>query len=397
MSWSSHKLGEYCEVIAGQSPEGKYYNDSGDGLPFYQGKKEFGDRYIGAPQKWTTKVTKEAKAGDILMSVRAPVGPINFSTEHICIGRGLAAIRPSDKLDRDFLFYYLLSKQDEIQGSEGAVFASINKSQIESLSLLYVGLEDQKRIVAILDQAFADIDKARALTEQNLKNARELFESYLQQVFSQRGEGWVIEPLGNLVTNDCTLSYGIVQPGNDFVDGLHVVRPTDLTKEVIGLSGLKRIDPSKAEGYTRTMLQGGELLLCVRGSTGTTSIASENLAGANVTRGIVPIRFNPEKVSQRFGYYQFSSPLIQAQIKAGTYGAALMQINIRDLRKIEVAVPPLSVQSELVNKLDSVKPDLLKVEALYLSKLDAFDQLKKSLLQKAFSGELTNSSAEAAA
>ena len=159
MPWSHKKLGDYCEVIAGQSPEGKYYNDKGEGLPFYQGKKEFGGRYIGAPKKWTNKVTKEAKAGDILMSVRAPVGPINFSTERICIGRGLAAIRPSDDLDKDFLFYYLLSKQDEIQGNEGAVFASINKSQIKALSFSYINLVEQKRIVAILDQAFADIEQ----------------------------------------------------------------------------------------------------------------------------------------------------------------------------------------------------------------------------------------------
>ena len=168
MGWSKQKLGDYCKVIAGQSPEGKYYNDMGDGLPFYQGKKEFGDRYIGAPKKWTSKITKEAKAGDILMSVRALVGPINYSTQDIFIGRGLAAIRPAEELDKDFLFYYLLSKQNEITGNEGAVFASINKSQIEALSFTYVVLEEQKRIVAILDQAFADIELARAKTEPNL-------------------------------------------------------------------------------------------------------------------------------------------------------------------------------------------------------------------------------------
>ncbi len=169
MEWSNQSLGDFCEVIAGQSPQGKYYNTEVEGLPFYQGKKEFGDRFIGAPQKWTTKVTKEAQAGDILMSVRAPVGPINFSTQNICIGRGLAAIRPSEKLNKDFLYYYLLSKQDEITGNEGAVFASINKKQIESLSFSYVNLVEQKRIVALLDTVFSDLEQTRAKTEQNLK------------------------------------------------------------------------------------------------------------------------------------------------------------------------------------------------------------------------------------
>ncbi len=92
-SWPTKKLGEVCEVIAGQSPEGRFYNTQGNGLPFYQGKKEFTEKFIGSPTTWTTKITKVALKDDILMSVRAPVGPVNFATEKICIGRGLAAIR----------------------------------------------------------------------------------------------------------------------------------------------------------------------------------------------------------------------------------------------------------------------------------------------------------------
>ena len=100
--WEVKKLGEVCLVIAGQSPEGKYYNNSGNGLPFYQGKKEFTNKYIGKPTTWTSITTKEAIEGDILMSVRAPVGPINFCTQKICIGRGLAAIRASKFIEKDF-------------------------------------------------------------------------------------------------------------------------------------------------------------------------------------------------------------------------------------------------------------------------------------------------------
>src|SRR5690554_8205744 len=105
--WEIKKLGEICKVIAGQSPEGKYYYSEGNGLPFYQGKKEFCEKYLGVPSTWTTYITKEAEAGDILMSVRAPVGPVNFSTQKICIGRGLAAIRVGKVIDNEFLFNYL--------------------------------------------------------------------------------------------------------------------------------------------------------------------------------------------------------------------------------------------------------------------------------------------------
>ncbi len=126
--WQTRTLGDVAEVIAGQSPEGSYYNTSRDGLPFYQGKKEFGERFIQTPTTWTSQITKVALEGDVLMSVRAPVGPVNFATEKSCIGRGLAAIRSGSVLDRNFLFYFLLSKQDEISGTEGAVKATSNPS-----------------------------------------------------------------------------------------------------------------------------------------------------------------------------------------------------------------------------------------------------------------------------
>ena len=189
--WQTKKLGDMAEVIAGQSPEGSFYNTSSDGLPFYQGKKEFGERFIGAPTTWTTHVTKVALEGDVLMSVRAPVGPVNFATEECCIGRGLAAIRSRNGLDKNFLFYFLFSQQDQISGTEGAVFASINKNEIQQILIPVPPLPEQQRIVALLDEAFDGIATAKANAEKNLQNARALFESHLQGVFSQPSEALV--------------------------------------------------------------------------------------------------------------------------------------------------------------------------------------------------------------
>ncbi|MEX0827934.1 MAG: restriction endonuclease subunit S, partial [Haliea sp.] len=226
-------------------------------------------------------------------------------------------------------------------------------------------------------------------TEKNLANARELFESYLNSVFSLSNVEWQERQLNELVRGDCSLSYGIVQPGNDVEDGLPVVRPTDLTDKVIALSGLKKIDPSLAHAYSRTTLHGNDLLLCVRGSTGTVSIAHEELKGANVTRGIVPIRFDDCLISDGFGYYLMCSPKVQRQIADMTYGAALMQINIRDLRKIVVQVPPLNIQSRIKSQLDDVSHESVRLRSIYQQKLTTLTELKQSLLQKAFTGELT--------
>lgn len=179
-----HKLGDVSKVIAGQSPEGKSYNKLGNGLPFYQGKKDFDEKYIRKPTTWTTQVTKEALKNDILMSVRAPVGPINISTEKICIGRGLAAIRAGKEINLDFLYYNLLSKQSEIVGSAGAVFPSINKSEIENLKIYVPSIEEQKSIVAKLDALAGENKKLEAIYKQKLVLLEELKKSLLHQAFT---------------------------------------------------------------------------------------------------------------------------------------------------------------------------------------------------------------------
>jgi type I restriction enzyme S subunit len=178
-------LGTVAEVIAGQSPEGIYYNSNGDGVPFYQGKKEFGDKFLGAPTTWTTKITKLAQSGDILMSVRAPVGPINFSTQEICIGRGLASIRASKLVNKDFLFYFLLHKQPEISGNTGAVFDSINKEQIASIELPVPSLEKQREIVEKLESAFAEIELLKAQIRIEKEYALALRQSLLSSAFTK--------------------------------------------------------------------------------------------------------------------------------------------------------------------------------------------------------------------
>ena len=216
--WQISTIGDYCEVISGQSPEGQFYNSQGEGLPFYQGKKDFGDKFIKVPSTWTTHITKVARAGDILMSVRAPVGPVNFATEEICIGRGLAAIRSKSEISKDFLFYQLLHLQPEIAGKEGAVFASINKSEIEALPLAVASFPEQQRIVALLDEAFAGLATAKANAKRNLQSARAIFESHLQSVFSQRGEGWLETTIGETCTlkSGTTVSPALERPGGDF-------------------------------------------------------------------------------------------------------------------------------------------------------------------------------------
>lgn len=388
--WPSERLSDVCEIIMGTSPPGDTYNATGEGLPLINGPVEFGAGSFGKTvrSKFTTAPNKFCKENDLILCVRgSTTGKMNIAGFDACIGRGVAAIRAKEY--QPWINYFIRSKRDFIYSlGTGATFPNISTANLADLKILVPPLPEQRRIVGILDDAFAGIATAKANAEKNLKNARALFESHLQAVFSQRGEGWLEKTLEEVADGNCTLSYGIVQPGEEFLDGLAVVRPTDLTRKVIRLAGLKRIDPKLAGGYKRTALQGSELLLCVRGSTGVVSIASDELAGANVTRGIVPIRFDSSLLSPDFGFHLICSGPVQSQIREKTYGAALMQINIRDLRNITLSFPPLNDQKVIAAKLDELHDETQRLESLYQRKLAALDELKKSLLHQAFSGQL---------
>jgi len=185
--WPMVELGEVCEVISGQSPEGEYYNDKGEGIPFYQGKTEFSEMFVGDPVKWTTQQTKIAEKNDILMSVRAPVGPVNIATQRICIGRALAAIRPDkNNLLMPFLFHILRNKEKDIKGNGGTAFDSINRKDIEAIKIPLPPLSVQQQIVAEIEGYQKIID-----------GAKQIIDNWKPKI--QIDETWPVVGLGELV------------------------------------------------------------------------------------------------------------------------------------------------------------------------------------------------------
>jgi hypothetical protein len=179
------RLGDVAKIISGQSPPGDSYNESGDGLPFYQGKADFGDIWLKSPRVWTTNVTKRAERDDVLMSVRAPVGPVNLCPQEICIGRGLAAIRPTESLLRDYLFYFLKTNQTRIRGGDGAVFPSISREQIASIEIPLPPLEQQQRIVADIEQ----YEKTNAQLQSEIAGNQARIRSVIDSVWNETPDG----------------------------------------------------------------------------------------------------------------------------------------------------------------------------------------------------------------
>ncbi len=393
--WEHSTIGNFCEVIAGQSPEGKFYNADGIGLPFYQGKKDFGEKFIKAPTTWTSETTKKAQKDDILMSVRAPVGPINFATEDICIGRGLAAIRSSGLLNSDFLFYQLLHLQPEIAGKEGAVFASINKSEIAALPISVGPLPEQRRIVAILNEAFDDIATAKANTEKNLQNARALLESHLQSVFTNRGEGWTERKLGDsglvtMIDGDRGVNY---PKASDFLDDgpCLFLNTKNVRPDGFEFDATMFISAEKDRQLRKGKLMRNDVVMTTRGTIGNIGLYSGDVPfeQIRINSGMLIFRPNQSEILPSYLFETLRSGVMKDQIRKYTTGAAQPQLPIKTLVNFSIPVPvSLDAQADLVRVINAFEPETQRLESIYQQKLTALDDLKKSLLHQAFSGNL---------
>lgn len=381
--WQVKTIGDVCEVIAGQSPEGKFYNTDRNGLPFYQGKKEFTAKFIGAPTTWTTSITKEAAQGDILMSVRAPVGPVNFATQPICIGRGLAAIRAGESVNKDFLFYFLRKHESELVSNTGAVFDSINKIQIQAIPLLLPPLHEQQRIVSILDQAFEGIATAAANAEKNLANAREIFEAHLHRVL--RSSKYEIKPLGDLCTG---VEYGTSSKSAP-TGKVPVLRMGNIQDGKFDWNDLVYTD--HVEDIKRLSLKFNDVLFNRTNSpelVGKTAIYKDEMPA--IFAGYL-IRIHRAERLLEADYLNYFLNSKQAK----EYGKSVMtssvhqaNINGTKLKSYPIPAPTIDEQRVIVSKFDELSAETKKLKAIYQQKLAALNELKKSILHQAFTGQL---------
>jgi type I restriction enzyme, S subunit len=395
--WQTKTLGDVCTVVNGGTPK-TGVTDYWDGSHLWITPAEMGKRlspYVDETERRITDLgLRDSSArmlpeNSVILSSRAPIGYLVINTKRMATNQGCKGLVPARELDHKFLYYYLSSIVDLLNElGTGATFKELSGGKLKEVAIPFPYLSEQQRIVTLLDEAFDGIATAKANAEKNRLTVRSVFESHLQSVFTEQGAGWKCLAFEDTVDSACTLSYGIVQPGEEYAGGLPIVRPTDLGTKIIAIEGLKRIDPALANSYRRTTLRGGDLLLCVRGTTGQLSIASSGLTGANVTRGIVPIFFERTVLSQDLGYYLMRSDFVQSQIREKTYGTALQQINIGDLRNLKLPIPPKADQEVLTTKFNELGEQTQRLESIYQQKLVALDELKKSLLHQAFSGAL---------
>jgi len=303
-------------------------------------------------------------------------------------GGFMGMLTPLDGLLPKYLFHLMTSEgyKDFIGAlSDGANINNLKFDDLMRFPVPVPPLDEQQRIVALLDEAFAGLATAKANAERNLQNARAIFESHLQSVFSQRGDGWVECPLDELTEPDSPITYGVVKPGPE--GEIRFVRGGDLVSGKVRLTQLRTITREVSDQYRRTLLRGGELLICLVGQPGQVGIAPTELAGANIARQVGLIRLS-KKINAEFVRFFLQSAQGAEALGARESGSVQQVINLGELRQVAIPYPDFSEQVDIVARLNLVDAETQHLTHLYERKLAALEELKKSLLHQAFNGEL---------
>ena len=360
--WKWVRLGEVCEVIMGQSPPGYTYTEMPSGLPFFQGKADFGD-YYPRPRIWCTQPIKIAVKGDILISVRAPVGPVNMNNLECCIGRGLAAIRCKDDAINWFIFWYLRSIEDQIVSlGSGSTFGAITRNDLISIQVPLPPLEDQRRIIAKIQELMQEVERARTACEKQLEAVKALPSAYLREVFeSEEAKKWERKKLGEV----CVFEYGSGLPQRDRLGG---------SVPVFGSNGIV--------GYHNVAITKGPTIIIGRkGSIGQVNYSEIPCWPIDTTYYIDSSKTNSDLI---WLYWLLKSLRLDLLNRA----TGVPGLNREDAYNQIVPLPPLPEQKRIATYL---KEKMAYVERLKVSiekQLEAINALPQAILRKAFRGEL---------
>ena len=436
--WLRVKLPDVATVTMGQSPPGSSYNDRSEGLPFFQGKAEFGERYPKV-RVWCTEPKKIANPGDVLISIRAPVGPTNVADRRCIIGRGLASVTPLGGMPTEFVLFALRLIESELSISgTGSTFTAINKKDLEEIDIDVPPLAEQKRIVAKVEQLLARVKAAR----ERLAKVPEILKRFRQSVLAAACSGRLtadwrngvarVEPrrallkriLGHgavvkvptdedpvelakipeewawsrceyLCEPQRIITYGVIKLGPPVWKGVRTLRSSDVRWLFIDERHIKRISPKIAAGYSRTFLKGGEILVTVRGTLGGVSVVPPQLAGANISREVAMVPLHAE-LDPRFFCYAIASMWSQNWLSEVTKGVAYTGINIRDLKRLPVPVPSLAEQREIVRRVGALFQLADAIERRVAAAAVQAENMTQAILAKAFRGELVSTEAELA-
>ncbi|MFM5364649.1 restriction endonuclease subunit S [Aeromonas veronii] len=311
--------------------------------------------------------------------------------QQIC-STGYCVLRAKPEIDHRFLFYSLftasfMGQMESLQ--KGASYPAVTEGEVKAQSFSFPPLPEQQRIVAILDEAFEAIATARANTEQNRQNARTLFESYLQSVFSQRGEGWVDKPIGELCQR---LHQGLNTAGEKikFVEtGYPIIQTRNIDEGVVDLNHqMKFMSEDDWHLYRdKYRPETGDVFFTNIGTIGKTAIVKEE-RDYLIHWNIFKLRPRFDLISPAYLRYSLEQLTLSGYFKRMQKGGTVDFVTKKMISEATLSLPSMTIQADIVCQMDSLREETQRLESLYQRKIEALDELKQSLLQQAFSGQL---------
>jgi type I restriction enzyme S subunit len=397
-NWEKRKLGEICDFVRG--PFGGSLKKNifkPNGYAVYEQQHAIYDqfediRYFIDEEKFNEMKRFELNSGDLIMSCSGTMGKIAIVPENIkrgIINQALLKLRPSKKVSNIFLKLWMQSEsfQDSLKEySGGAAIQNVaSVSILKQIEIPLPTLEEQLQIVSILHEAFNAIDTAKANAEQNLKNARELFDSYLQGVFENKGVGWEEKMLKEI---------GLAQTGTtpktadkeNYGNFIPFIKPADI--DILG-DGEIRYDNDglSQQGLNngRKMESGSILMVCIGATIGKIGFVDRNVS---CNQQINSLKVKKE-LESKFVFYAMRSKSFYEQVIHNSAQATLPIINKGKWETLIIAYPKSKLeQQNIVKKLDTLLIETKNLETIYQQKVKDLEELKKSVLQKAFNGEL---------
>ncbi|REJ07747.1 restriction endonuclease subunit S [Halobacillus trueperi] len=389
--WDTKKLNEVTDIVMGQSPASSDCNEDGVGLPFYQGNADFG--YINpTPTRFCDKPKKVAEKGNILISVRAPVGDLNILQETAAIGRGVSGISVKS-INRDFLFYYLqYMKPKWARLQQGSTFTAINKGDLANLDVPYPKHFEQQKIAAIL----SSVDEAIEKTEQIISQTGRVKQGLMQQLLTKGightnfkettvgeiPESWDVVELQNIakVTGGKRLPKGVSLV--DYDTGHPYIRVADLGEEGINMESIQFVPYEVATKITRYRIYKGELYISVAGTLGKVGEVPPELDGANLTENAD--RLSEISCDKDYLKYVLKSSIVQRYINREQTLNAQPKLALTRIKKFIIPLPPKDEQMKIAEIISSFELKLINET----EKSNKLKNLKKGLMQQLLTGKV---------
>jgi type I restriction enzyme S subunit len=404
--WETKKLSALYQIGSSKRVLKSQWKTSG--VPFYRGREVtrlaaqgFVDNELFISEGHFAELSKEygvPKAGDIVITAIGTIGNahvVRGSDRFYFKDASVLWMKRTADVSSEFVNWWLKSPAffGQLNRGNGATVDTLTIQTLQRVELHLPPLPEQLRIVTILDAAIEAVATAKANSEKNLQNARAIFESHLQSVFSQRGKGWVDTTLGKVLA---------VQPQNGWSPP--AANHSSCGTPVLTLSSVTgfRFRPDKikftsapTDSRRHYWVKNGDFLI-TRSNTpelvGHVAIA-KGISKATIYPDLI-MRMNtmPERMMTEFLYYQLRTPALRKEITGRAQGAnpTMKKISNGAVKTLPIAVPPIAKQDEIVGKLNAIAEETQRLVSIYERKLEALDALKEALLDRAFSGELVD-------